>query len=294
MIKNVSLFGKQFVKSFTENFNLLLKIFQQNKVEIFVHRSFYEFLKNETDIKIKANALFDHYNNLPDSDLLFSIGGDGTFLEAVTYVRNRNIPIVGINSGRLGFLASISLEDLPEAVTEILNEKFLTRTVDLLKIETQLSDFEDLNFALNEFAIHKCDSSSMITIHTFLNDNFLNSYWGDGLIIATPTGSTAYSLSVGGPILHPACGEFIISPIAPHNLSVRPLVVPNDTKITLKVEGRRDQYMASLDLRSKILSNGTEIHVKKANFTVTVTERMNYDFYSTLRSKLMWGADKRN
>ena len=298
MIKKISLFGKQFGKNFFEKGALLFKIFEENNIEIAMYQPFFDFFKNETDIKFKTPTFFDHYSNLEDSDLLLSIGGDGTFLEAITYVRNRNIPIVGINSGRLGFLADISMEELPEAINEILNEQYFTRQMDLLTVETRhapsLHAFGDINFALNEIAIHKCDSSSMITIHTYLNGSFLNSYWGDGLIIATPTGSTAYSLSVGGPILNPSCKEFIISPIAPHNLSVRPLVVPNDAEIMLKVESRRDQYMASLDLRSQILNNNVEIHVKKANFNVTVAKRMNYDFYSTLRSKLMWGADKRN
>jgi NAD+ kinase len=294
MNKKISLFGKQFGKTFFDKGDLLFKILEEKNIEVSIYRPFFDFLKNKTNINVKANSFFDHYNNLLDSDLLFCVGGDGTFLEAVTYVRNRNIPIVGINSGRLGFLADISIEELHEAINEILNGQYFIRKVEMLTVNTQPSVFGDLNFALNELAIHKCDSSSMITIHAYINGNFLNSYWGDGLIIANPTGSTAYSLSAGGPILHPECKEFIISPIAPHNLSVRPLVVPNNVTITLKVESRKDQYMASLDLRSQIMDNGIEIEIKKADFTVNVAERMNYDFYSTLRSKLMWGADKRN
>ena len=290
----IAIFGKQFGKHFNDKCAFLFKTLELSNVEISVFRPFFDFLTKEANITVKANSLFDHYNNLPDSDLFFSIGGDGTFLEAVTYVRERNIPITGINTGRLGFLANNSMEELSEAINEILNKKYFTRTVELLRFDSKPEVFGNMNFALNELAIHKCDSSSMITIHTFIDDNFLNTYWGDGLIIATPTGSTAYSLSVGGPILHPSCHEFIISPIAPHNLSVRPLVVPNDAKITLKVESRKDQFMASLDLRSQILNNGTDIQVKKADFTVLVAERMKYDFYSTLRSKLMWGADIRN
>ena len=290
----ISIFGKQFGNHFIDKCSLLFKTLEYENIKIFVYRPFYDFLTKEANISVKADFLFDHYNNLPDSDLFFSIGGDGTFLESVTFIRDRNIPITGINTGRLGFLANNSMEELQEAVSEILDGKYFTRTVELLKFDCKPEIFGNMNFALNELAIHKCDSSSMITIHTFMNDTFLNTYWGDGLIIANPTGSTAYSLSVGGPILHPSCQEFIISPIAPHNLSVRPLVVPNDVKITLKVESRKDQYMASLDLRSQILNNGTDIQVKKADFSVKVAERMNYDFYSTLRSKLMWGADKRN
>jgi len=290
----ISVFGKQFGKHFEEKCAFLFKALEENNIKTSIYRPFCDFLKNEANIDVKPDSLFDRHNNLPDSDLLLSIGGDGTFLEAVTYVRDRNIPIVGINSGRLGFLADISTEELPVAIGEILKGKYSTRTVDLLRIDTDPPVFGDLNFALNELAIHKCDSSSMITIHTYINSVFLNTYWGDGLIIAAPTGSTAYSLSVGGPILHPACSEFIISPIAPHNLSVRPIVLPNDAKITLKIESRKNQFMASLDLRSQILDNGVDIHVRKNDFTITVVEKTNYDFYSTLRSKLMWGADKRN
>lgn len=290
----IAIFGKQFGKPFCEKCTLLFKSLSANNVGITVYRPFFDFISSKTDIKVKADSYFDNYDNLPDCDMLFSIGGDGTFLDAVTHVRNRNIPMVGINTGRLGFLADISMEELPEAIDEILNGKYFTRKTELLCVDTESSVFGDMNFALNELSIHKRDSSSMITINTYLNDKFLNSYWADGLIISTPTGSTAYSLSVGGPILHPACREFIITPIAAHNLTVRPLVVPIDTKITLKVEGRGDKFMASLDSRSQIIDNGISIHIRKADFTISVVERLNSDFYSTLHSKLMWGADKRN
>jgi len=290
----IAIFGNKFGKLFNEKCAMLFKILAENSIEVSVFRPFFDFISSETEIKIKPDSLFDSHFNLPDSDLLFSIGGDGTFLEAVTFVRNRNIPIAGINTGRLGFLSDISMQDLQQAVNEIINSQFTTRKLDLLQVDTETSDFGDMNFALNELAIHKRDSTAMITIHTFINGNFLNSYWADGLIISTPTGSTAYSLSVGGPIMHPACREFIISPIAPHNLTVRPLVVPNDAKIALKIESRGDKFAVSLDSRNKIIDNSKNIYVKKADFTVSVAERTNNDFFATLRSKLMWGVDKRN
>jgi len=289
----IGIFGKQFGSTFRKNCELLFKLLTQNSTQVVLYRPFYDFLLKEK-IVVNCDIFFDSYLDLPDCDLIFSIGGDGTFLETVTFVRDRNIPIVGINSGRLGFLADISMQELPEAIAEIINGNFSVRKVDLLRVDTEKDIFGDLNFAMNELAIHKRDSSSMITIHTYLNDSYLNSYWADGLIISTPIGSTAYSLSVGGPILHPSCNEFIISPIAPHNLSVRPLVVPNNSKIKLKVESRRDKFMASLDLRSKIIDNKNVISIRKADFTVSIAERVNNDFFATLRTKLMWGADKRN
>ena len=290
----IAIFGKQFGDDFQEKCKLLFRLLANENVELYVYGPFFDFLTKEKNINVEAKVLFDSYANLPDCELIFSIGGDGTFLETVTYVRGRNIPIVGINVGRLGFLADISMQELPEAINEIINGEYRIRKVNLLRVDTETNAFGDLNFALNELAIHKRDSASMITIHTYLNDSYLNSYWADGLIISTPIGSTAYSLSVGGPILHPLCNEFIISPIAPHNLSVRPLVVPNDSKITLKVESRREEFMASLDLRSKIIDNNVSLHIRKADFTISVADRINNDFFATLRSKLMWGADKRN
>lgn len=237
---------------------------------------------------------FSGSHELSGVDLMLSIGGDGTFLEAVTLVRDSQIPIAGINSGRLGFLAAIAKEEIQEAVLDIVNGRYLVRELDLLEAQTEGNRFGKFNFALNELAIAKRDSSSMITIHTYIDGEFLNSYWADGLIVATATGSTAYSLSVGGPIMHPASSSFIVSPIAPHNLNVRPLVVPNHVSITLKVDARGGFYLASLDSRSEVLGEEITIQVRKADFKVCVVERFKTSFYSTLRNKLMWGADKRN
>jgi len=201
---------------------------------------------------------------------------------------------VGINSGRLGFLADISKEKIECALKEILSENYRLRKLDLLEVSTNKGDFNSLNFALNELAITKIDTSAMITIHTYLNDEYVNSYWADGLIIATSTGSTAYSLSVGGPILHPQTSNFIITPIAPHNLTVRPMVVSNELEVMLKIEGRAGKYLASLDSRSRVLNDDVIIYVKKAGFKINVVELNNHSFYATLRNKLMWGVDKRN
>lgn len=290
----VAVFGKQFSTSFYDKCKLLFDCFHQMDVEVIVYDPFVEFIEQIANIRTQASSTFSSVKNLPDCDMLFSIGGDGTFLEAVSMVRDRNIPMVGINSGRLGFLADIAMDDLPEAIYEILKGKYVIRQLELLSLTSNKSCFGNNNFALNEMAIHKQDSASMVTVHTYIDGEFLNSYWSDGLIISTPTGSTAYSLSVGGPIMHPLSGGFVITPIAPHNLTVRPLVVPNNSEITLRVEGRGGKFLASLDSRSCILDNGIELKIKKADFKISVIEMYGQSFYSTLRNKLMWGADKRN
>lgn len=290
----IAIFGKRFGDLFFKRCGGLFNALAVSDIEVFIYKPFYDFLVQSVSITPKVAGFYSSHSDLPDADMLFSIGGDGTFLDAVTMVRNRNIPIVGINTGRLGFLADIAMEEIPAALNEILEGRYVLRTLDLLKLETDHPCFGDLNFALNELAVHKRDSSSMITIHTYLNNEFLNSYWADGLIIATPTGSTAYSLSVGGPILHPSSKEFVISPIAPHNLTVRPLVVPNNLDITLRIEGRGGKFLASLDSRSCVLDDSVELRIRKAAFTVSVVERIGQSFYTTLRSKLMWGVDRRN
>jgi len=290
----IAVFGKQFGEVFYESCATLFKQLALVRAEVFIYKPFYDFIIETVGLKPEISGIFTDYFDLPESQMLFSVGGDGTFLDAVTMVRNRNIPVVGINSGRLGFLADISKEDLLVAVADIMDGKYEVRELDLLKLETSTPCFGELDFALNELAVQKRDSSSMITIHTYLNGDFLNSYWADGLIISTSTGSTAYSLSVGGPIMHQSSQNFIINPISPHNLTVRPLVVPNNFELLLKVEARGGKFLASLDSRSCIIDQEVELRVRKADFSVSVIERAGQSFYSTLRSKLMWGADKRN
>jgi NAD+ kinase len=241
-----------------------------------------------------VKGLFNSHTDLPDNaDMIFSIGGDGTFLETVSLVREKGIPIVGINSGRLGFLATISQEKLLGSLDVILSKKFSVEERTLLKLDFPGAKKEDFNYALNEVSIEKV-GSTMITIHAYVNGEFLNSYWADGLIISTPTGSTAYSLSVGGPIVIPGSNDIIISPISPHNLTVRPLVIPDKDELTLRVDGRDEKYIASVDSRSVILSNKTEVRVKRAEFKIKILKLKGHSYYSTLRNKLMWGVDKRN
>jgi NAD+ kinase len=289
----VAIFGKQFGDVFNDSCVRLFQFLKTNNIELFIYKPFYEFLQ-KLDIKTEPVGFFVDSEGLKGVDFVFSIGGDGTFLEAVTLVKDSGIPIVGINSGRLGFLADISKEEIENALREIIAGRYKIRKLDLLAANTSEGEFGPLDFALNELAITKIDSSAMITIHTYLNDIYVNSYWADGLIISTSTGSTAYSLSVGGPILHPETSNFIITPIAPHNLTVRPMVVPNNLDVTLKIEARAGKYLASLDSRSRVLDESVVIHVKKAGFQINVIELTDQSFYATLRNKLMWGVDKRN
>jgi len=290
----VAIFGKSFGKVFYDNCRQLFDYLLQKNTKVYIYKPFYDFLLQEVRMTPEISGFFQHPRDLPPVDMLFSIGGDGTFLEAVTYVRNKGIPIVGINSGRLGFLADISPDELPAALKEMEEGRYQIKKLSLLELMAPKNLTGEFGFALNELAVHKRDSSSMITIHVYLNEEFLNSYWADGLIVSTPTGSTAYSLSVGGPIMHPESMGLIITPIAPHNLTVRPLVVPDHMELSLKVESRGGNFLASLDSRSVVVDENTELKVSKAHFPIHMVERENQSFYSTLRNKLMWGADKRN
>jgi len=290
----VAVFGKRFGNEFLPYCHQLFNDLQKIGSDIVIYAPFFEFLKSEMDFEPQHESLFYNAKCLIDCDLMFSIGGDGTFLEAITLVRDLDIPIAGINSGRLGFLADISKEEITQAVAEIDAKQYRIRSLDVLKVLTPENPFGEFNFALNELALSKRDSSSMITVHAWLDGEFLNSYWADGVIVATSTGSTAYSLSVGGPIVHPLSPNFVVSPIAPHNLSVRPLVIPNSMELKLKVDARGGKFMISLDSRSHVMNQGVEIIVRKADFSIKVVERYQNSYYNTLRNKLMWGADRRN
>lgn len=227
-------------------------------------------------------------------DCVISLGGDGTLLDTVTYVQDKNIPILGINFGRLGFLATIGREDLISAVDALANRTYLVDKRTLIHVEANVPLFGTTPYALNEFAIHKRDTSSMIKIHTYLNGEFLNSYWADGLVVSTPTGSTGYNMSCNGPIVFPDSNSFVITPVAPHNLNVRSIVVPDSNIISFEVEGRTDEFICTMDARREIVSKDIQLAVKKERFTVSLIRLNENSFLSTLRTKLTWGLDKRN
>jgi NAD+ kinase len=247
-----------------------------------------QFAIKETEQFITAEDLH------PSLDCIISLGGDGTLLDTVTYVHDKNIPVLGINFGRLGFLASIGREDLVTAVDALANRTYLVDKRTLIHLDASIPLFGSTSYALNEFAIHKRDTSSMIKIHTYLNGEFLNSYWADGLVVSTPTGSTGYNMSCNGPIVFPDSNSFVITPVAPHNLNVRPIVVPDSNIISFEVEGRTEEFICALDARREIVNKDIQLAVRKERFTVSLIRLNENSFLSTLRTKLTWGLDKRN
>jgi NAD+ kinase len=247
-------------------------------------------------IQLPANTTtFSQYTDLDSSiDFLISLGGDGTMLDTVTLVTNKNIPVLGINFGRLGFLASIGKEEVEAAIDAIIKRSFVIDKRSLLHLDSNKQLFGDTPYGLNEFAIHKTDTSPMIKIHTYLNGEFLNTYWADGLIVSSPTGSTGYSLSCNGPVVFPDSSSFVITPVAPHNLNVRPIVVPDTNIISFEVEGRTETFICALDARRHVVEKKIQLAVKKEEFTLSLVRLNENNFLQTLRSKLMWGLDSRN
>jgi NAD+ kinase len=265
---------------------------QQSEVEMYVDKSFYDFVSAKLNVSPEVAGFFED-SEIPCADIAFSIGGDGTFLRTAARIGKTGIPILGINTGRLGFLADISGNEVKNVLPEIIAGNYQIESRTLLRLSTDKKSFSGFNYALNEVAVLKLDVSSMITIHAYINNNYLNSYQADGLIIATPTGSTAYSMSVGGPIIEPTSSNIVLTPVAPHSLNVRPLVITDDSVVTLKVESRTRNVMISLDGRSEVFDSDTEIIIRKADFATKVVKRFNHTFFDTIRNKLMWGADSR-
>ena len=290
----IALFGTNFSENFNKYIQHLVHKLESEKVQIFIEESFLEYVTNRLRFKNEV-ATFNSHEDLKDNvDILFSIGGDGTLLSAVSYIRNSNIPILGINTGRLGFISSVAPDQIEQAVNDVLNKNYKTNRRTLLTLNTSNNLFKNKNFALNEVAIVKKDTSSMIKIEAYVDDEFLNTYWADGLIVSTPTGSTGYSLSCGGPIIAPGTNNIIITPIAQHNLNVRPIVINHNSTIKLKVEDRDQLALVSLDSCSRAFDSSVELTIKKANFKINLIEPQNNSFISTVRQKLMWGIDKRN
>ncbi len=295
-MKKIAVYGQFYQKNAEVSIEILLNFLLSKDVSVFIEKNFLELINQHLDSEKNYDS-FKTFESLDDSyDVLVSIGGDGTILRAITYVKDLNIPIVGINAGRLGFLATIQENGIEDAMHHILNNNFKISKRTLLEIETfpENEDLKELNFALNEIAVSRKNTTSMITVETLLDNEYLTSYWSDGLIVSTPTGSTGYSLSCGGPVITPGANSLALTPIAPHNLSARPLVIPDSTEIKLKVSGREDNFLVSLDSRIATLSNETLIIIKKASFSIKMIELHEESFLDTLRKKLLWGEDKRN
>lgn len=291
----VAIFGQYYQNDTRPIIKDIFVFFNRNQVEMVIEENFLKILYEEKIVE-KQYKTFSSHTDLDNSfAIVISIGGDGTILRAATYVRDSGIPILGVNAGRLGFLAKVQKESIESFLQIVLEKKYsiTERTLLSMACSPTLAQM-NVDFAMNEVAVSRKDTTSMITIETFLNGEYLNSYWADGLIIATPTGSTGYSLSCGGPILTPDVKALVITPIAPHNLNARPLVIPDDTEITLKVSGREEQYLVSLDSRITSVNNNAVLKIKKTPFRINMVEIPEETFFKTLRNKLLWGEDKRN
>ncbi len=292
----IGIYGQFYHENSEVYIQMLLDALQERAAEVLIEVNFLAIIQKNQDITRNFSG-FSTFTKLDSSfDLFFSIGGDGTILKAVTFVGNLGIPIVGINTGRLGFLATIQKEEMTESLTKILEGEYTISERSLLTVETfpKSDEIQPLNFALNEVAVNRRNTTSMIKVETYVNDRYLTSYWSDGLIVATPTGSTGYSLSCGGPVVDPEAKNIILTPIAPHNLNARPLVIPDSSTISLKVSGREQTFLVSMDSRIATLENETQIIIKKAPFTIKLLQLHDDSFIKTLRKKLLWGEDKRN
>lgn len=290
----IAVYGKAFNPTFLPFIRQVFDALNQHQAEILVHKELNDFISGQPDFN-PHNAVFSDYSDLKSKvDVLLTLGGDGTILGTVDLIRDSEIPVIGINFGRLGFLASVNKNDISAAIHALINNQFTLDKRVLLEIESNPAVFKNQNTALNDITIHKRDDAAMITIHAFLNDEFLNSYWGDGIIVSTPTGSTAYSLSCGGPIVIPQSGNFVITPISPHNLNVRPIVVSDSNKLTFKIETRSTNYLISCDSKTEIIDTNSVFTISKANYSFNLIRLNNESYLSTLRNKLMWGLDARN
>jgi len=294
LFMNFALFGKSIINEDVSYIQGLVKKLESIDGRIFIHSAFYQSMKEKVGF-LNEPVLFSSQSDLKfQIDYLFSIGGDGTLLDTITLVGATGIPIIGINMGRLGFLSGISKEEILPAIDEIIAGNYTIEQRTLLRLETPNNLFGDFNYALNDVTIYKNSPISILAIKTYINDEFLNTYWADGLIVATPTGSTAYSLSCTGPILTPGSSNFVITPIASHNLTVRPIVVPDDCRISLVVESRGVNCLIGLDSRIEKIDNTSRMEIMKESFKINLLRRSNKNFFQTIREKLNWGLDIRN
>lgn len=287
-------------------YSRVLESTQQRDVQLFfdeldreqivpvVFKSFFEEIRAHLSLPDNLETFSSHGDLNEEIDFVISLGGDGTLLDTVTLVRGKNIPVVGINFGRLGFLASIGRDEMVEAIKALARRSYIVDRRTLIHLDSNIPLFNDVPYALNEFAIHKRDTAPMIKIHTYLNGELLNTYWADGLILATPTGSTGYSLSCGGPVVFPDACSLVLTPIAPHNLNVRPIVIPDNTIISFEVESRSDDIICALDSRREIVDKNVLLAVRRENFMMNLVRLNENNFLQTLRNKLSWGLDKRN
>jgi NAD+ kinase len=290
----VAIYNRSFAEDDVPLLKNILGKLHEHQIQMVFFKDFYERFAAHIPFPYTPR-LFTAKRDLPSyTDMLISLGGDGTLLDTITYVGSSNIPIIGINLGRLGFLAAIPEEEVEGAILSLVRGSYTLEKRTLLHLDSSVPLFDGAPYALNEFTLHRKDSSSMIKIHTYLNGEFLNTYWADGLIVATPTGSTGYSLSCGGPVVFPQTSSFVITPVAPHNLNTRSIVVPDDNVISFEVEGRAEQYLCTLDARTEAITSAVQLAVKRERFTVSLVRPDEHNFLNTIRQKLYWGIDRRN
>jgi NAD+ kinase len=290
----IAIYGREFNNTVLPYVQEVFNVLEHFKVQTIIFEKYHQFINDK--VKLPA-ACFTFSNNLElvgQADVLLSLGGDGTLLDTLSLVRDSGIPVIGINFGRLGFLASVKKEEIKAAIQALLDNQYTLDRRSLLNLESENNLFGDENFALNDITIHRRDNSAMMIIHAYMDNEFVNSYWADGLIMATPTGSTAYSLSCGGPIIFPSSESFVITPVAPHNLNVRPLIIPDNVSLTFEVEARSSKFLVSCDSRTETVDRTVKINVRKATFGVNLIRLNKESYLTTLRNKLLWGIDTRN
>jgi NAD+ kinase len=290
----VAIYNRTFEESNIPKIQNIIELLESHNLQLAFHKEFYERISAHVNLKTTPKLFVDARDLPRNTDMLFSLGGDGTLLDTVSFVGNSNIPLIGINLGRLGFLAAIPEEEVAAAISSLVRGSYTVEQRTLLHLDSSIPLFNGTPYALNEFTINRKDSSSMIKIHTYLNGEFLNTYWADGLIVATPTGSTGYSLSCGGPVVFPQTSSFVITPVASHNLNTRSIVVPDDTVISFEVEGRADHFLCTLDSRTETIDSSVQLAVKKESFTISLVRPDEHNFLKTIRQKLYWGMDSRN
>ena len=289
----IFIYGKDLKEKDVPYIDVAINALRQYDMDVFVFDEFLEKMKTYKQYDLKTFSGYEDVKNEKPKTFL-TLGGDGTILSAMTKIKELGTPILGINLGRLGFLASIEKTKIKESIQDLSNQNYVVESRKMLSISTSNPIFGDTPFALNDFTISKRDTSALVTIHSYINGEFLNSYWADGIIVATPTGSTGYSLSCGGPIVFPGTGNFVITPVAPHNLNVRPIVIPDNVELTFKIEGRAESYLCTLDSRYESVSAEQEIRVTRCDFYTNLLVNKEERFMNTIRSKLYWGVDKRN
>ncbi len=289
----IALYNRVFEENDLPLLERILKLLRSNGVKMLLYQDFYNQINQRITLD-EGIASFNQSFDLSKVDYVISLGGDGTFLDTVSFIRNSNIPIIGINLGRLGFLADVPEDEVDKGLRALLSGAYTIEKRSLIQLDASVPLFDETPYALNEFTLHRKDSSQMIKIHTYLNGEFLNTYFADGLIVATPTGSTGYSLSCNGPVVFPQSSTFLITPVAPHNLNTRPIIVPDDYVISFEVEGRTDNFLCTLDARSEVITKDIQLAVRKANFEMSLVKLDDHNFLKTLRQKLYWGMDNRH